>query len=32
LCEAARGVLEEQTVMAFLRELILNGLVAVVEE
>jgi|ERR1044071_2965593 hypothetical protein len=32
LCEAAAGRLEEQTVMAFLRELILNGLVAVVEE
>jgi hypothetical protein len=32
LCEAAAGRLEEQTVWAFLRELILNGLVAVVEE
>ena len=32
LCEAATGRLEEQTVRAFLRELILNGLVAVVEE
>jgi Cupin superfamily protein len=32
LCEAAAGRLEEQTIMAFLRELILNGLVAVVEE
>ena len=32
LCEAAMGRLDEQTVRAFLRELILNGLVAVVEE
>lgn len=32
LCEAATGRLEEQAVMVFLRELILNGLVAVVEE
>jgi hypothetical protein len=32
LCEAATGRLDEQTVRAFLRELILNGLVAVVEE
>jgi hypothetical protein len=31
LCESARGVLEEQTVRAFLRELSLHGLVAVVE-
>jgi hypothetical protein len=32
LCEAATGRIEEQTVRVFLRELILNGLVAVVEE
>ncbi len=32
LCEAAKGRLEEQTVRVFLRELILNGLIAVVEE
>jgi hypothetical protein len=32
LCEAAAGRLDEQTVRAFLRELILGGLVAVVEE
>lgn len=32
LCEAAAGRLEEQTVRAFLQELILNGLIAVVEE
>jgi hypothetical protein len=32
LCEAAAGRLDEQTVMVFLRELILNGLVAVVGE
>jgi hypothetical protein len=31
LCEAATGRLDEQTVMAFLRELILNGLVVVKE-
>jgi hypothetical protein len=32
LCEAAAGRLEAQTVKVFLRELILNGLVSVVEE
>jgi hypothetical protein len=32
LCEAATGRLEAETVRAFLRELILNGLVTVVEE
>jgi hypothetical protein len=31
LCEAARGTLDEQTVRAFVRELILHGLVTVAE-
>lgn len=32
LCEAAKGKIEEQTVRAFLKELILNGLLAIVHE